>query len=131
MRRIRELFADFIAVLHDSSATGWYAAIERALPVCGEVITVGGSYGGKSERHLAGHCRKDHSADQTGWGGKSADISGGAEPLYEEIRIENSLQSPNGEQVRLKQGAEVEVIVEAGENAVTSNSEREKLWRLS
>ena len=43
----------------------------------------------------------------------------GGEPLYKEIRIENSLQAPDGEQVRLKQGAEVEVTVDAGDNAVT------------
>ena len=42
----------------------------------------------------------------------------GADPLYEEIRIENSLQSPSGDEVRLKVGAEVDVTIEAGENAV-------------
>ena len=45
----------------------------------------------------------------------------GAEPLYQEIRIENSLQSPDGVQVRLKKGAEVDVTVEAPENAVTKS----------
>ena len=48
-----------------------------------------------------------------------------AEPLYQEIRIENSLQSPNGEQVRLKVGAEVEVTVQAADNAVTKSEPSE------
>jgi hypothetical protein len=37
----------------------------------------------------------------------------GADHLYREIRIENTLIDENGEKVRLKQGAEVEVTVEA------------------
>ena len=36
-----------------------------------------------------------------------------AEPLYDEIRIENALTGPNGEEVRLKDGVPVEVTVEA------------------
>jgi hypothetical protein len=42
----------------------------------------------------------------------------GADTLYREIRIENKLRSPNGEQFRLKEGAEVEVTVEADPHAV-------------
>jgi len=37
----------------------------------------------------------------------------GADHLYREIRIENTLTDENGDQVRLKPGAEVEVTVEA------------------
>ena len=37
----------------------------------------------------------------------------GADDLYREIRIENSLESPTGEEVRLKEGAQVTVTVEA------------------
>jgi hypothetical protein len=37
----------------------------------------------------------------------------GAEPLYIEIRVENNMQNEAGETVRLKQGAEVEVTIEA------------------
>ena len=36
-----------------------------------------------------------------------------ADPLYQEIRIENSLTAENGTEVRLKMGVEVEVTVEA------------------
>jgi hypothetical protein len=37
----------------------------------------------------------------------------GADPLYKEIRIENSLVDNEGNEVRLKEGAEVDVTVEA------------------
>jgi hypothetical protein len=39
----------------------------------------------------------------------------GGDELYREIRIENSLTDENGNEVRLKKGAEVEVTVEASE----------------
>jgi len=41
----------------------------------------------------------------------------GADHLYREIRIENTLKDENGDPVRLKQGAEVEVTVEAPREA--------------
>jgi len=37
----------------------------------------------------------------------------GAEELYREIRVENTLQDAAGNDVRLKQGAQVEVTIEA------------------
>ena len=37
----------------------------------------------------------------------------GADNLYREIRIKNSLTDENGDEVRLKIGAEVEITVEA------------------
>jgi hypothetical protein len=43
----------------------------------------------------------------------------GADHLYREIRIENSLTDENGNEVRLKPGAEVEVTVEAPLEATT------------
>jgi hypothetical protein len=43
----------------------------------------------------------------------------GADDLYREIRIENSLTDENGDQVSLKQGAKVEVTVEADPKATT------------
>jgi len=43
----------------------------------------------------------------------------GADHLYREIRIENTLTDENGEKVRLKPGAEVEVTVEAPPEATT------------
>jgi predicted DNA-binding antitoxin AbrB/MazE fold protein len=43
----------------------------------------------------------------------------GAEPLYQEIRIENTLTDEKGNEVKLKEGAEVEVHVEAEKSATT------------
>ncbi|MGO8796187.1 MAG: hypothetical protein ACLQLC_15300 [Candidatus Sulfotelmatobacter sp.] len=37
----------------------------------------------------------------------------GADHLYREIRIENALTDENGDKVRLKEGAEVEITIEA------------------
>jgi len=42
-----------------------------------------------------------------------------ADHLYREIRIENTLTDENGAKVRLKQGAEVEVTVEASPEGTT------------
>jgi len=42
----------------------------------------------------------------------------GADQLYSEIRIENSFQNEEGEDVALKPGAEVDVKVEAPPDAV-------------
>jgi hypothetical protein len=41
----------------------------------------------------------------------------GADDLYREIRIENTLKDENGRKVRLKKGAEVDVTVEAEAHA--------------
>lgn len=43
----------------------------------------------------------------------------GAEDLYKEIRINNVMQDQNGEPVKLKPGAEVEVTVAADPEATT------------
>ena len=43
----------------------------------------------------------------------------GADHLYKEIRIENTLTDENGRKVGLKPGAEVEVTVEADPDATT------------
>lgn len=40
-------------------------------------------------------------------------IQQGADPLYKEIRIENTLTDGNGKKVKLKEGAAVELTVEA------------------
>jgi uncharacterized protein YfaS (alpha-2-macroglobulin family) len=41
----------------------------------------------------------------------------GADHLYREIRIENTLTDENGDEVRLKEGAKVDVTVEAHASA--------------
>jgi uncharacterized protein YfaS (alpha-2-macroglobulin family) len=48
----------------------------------------------------------------------------GADDLYREIRIENTLTDENGKQVKLKEGAEVEVTVEAEAAATAPKRER-------
>jgi hypothetical protein len=49
-----------------------------------------------------------------------------ADPLYREIRIENTLTKENGEVVRLKEGAEVEVTVEADPEATTTDDDERR-----
>lgn len=41
----------------------------------------------------------------------------GADDLYREIRIENALTDDHGEEVRLKEGAQVDVNIEADTDA--------------
>jgi hypothetical protein len=43
----------------------------------------------------------------------------GADDLYRELRIENTLIDEKGEKVKLKQGADVEVTIEAEPKATT------------
>jgi hypothetical protein len=49
----------------------------------------------------------------------------GAEPLYQEIRIDNTLTDEDGVAVKLKEGAEVEVHVEADKSVTTPKRGRE------
>lgn len=44
----------------------------------------------------------------------------GADHLYRELRIENALTDGQGEKVKLKPGAEVDVTIEATPDATTS-----------
>jgi len=50
----------------------------------------------------------------------------GADTLYQEIRIENSLTDENGDEVHLKKGAEVEVTVEAEKSETTPGTNGKK-----
>ena len=43
----------------------------------------------------------------------------GADHLYRERRIENALTDENGEKVRLKEGSEIQVTIEADPEATT------------
>ena len=42
-----------------------------------------------------------------------------ADPLYREIRVENVVKDEKGNEERLRQGAQVDVIIEADSNATT------------
>lgn len=46
----------------------------------------------------------------------------GADHLYREIRIENTLTDENGDKVRLKPGADVEVTIEAESGSTVPDS---------
>jgi hypothetical protein len=50
----------------------------------------------------------------------------GADELYQEIRIENSLTDENGDSVRLQKGAQVDVTVEADPEATRPQSAAKK-----
>lgn len=50
----------------------------------------------------------------------------GADHLYREIRIENTLIDEKGKEVKLKEGAEVDVIVEADAKDTTPKNKGEK-----
>ena len=48
----------------------------------------------------------------------------GADDLYKEIRVENTLQDDEGKEVKLKPGAEVAVTIEAEAEATTPKRPR-------
>jgi len=48
---------------------------------------------------------------------------GGADDLYREIRIENTLTGENGSKVGLKQGAQVDVTIEADREDTTKKED--------
>src|ERR1700733_3227728 len=48
----------------------------------------------------------------------------GADHLYRELRIENTLTDENGDEVRLKPGAEVDVTIEAPPEATVAKERR-------
>jgi hypothetical protein len=49
----------------------------------------------------------------------------GADELYREIRVENALTDENGDKVRLKLGAEVDVLLEADTDATTKQPDQQ------
>lgn len=50
----------------------------------------------------------------------------GADELYQEIRVENTLQDETGNPVSLKEGAQVEVTIEAPPEATTPQEQKGK-----
>jgi hypothetical protein len=54
----------------------------------------------------------------------------GADHLYREVRIENRLEDEQGNEVKLKEGADVDVVVEADADAtVPAHSPKKKAKR--
>jgi len=47
----------------------------------------------------------------------------GADDLYGEIRIENTLQNEKGKKVKMKQGAQADVTIEADDKDTTPKNE--------
>ena len=47
-----------------------------------------------------------------------------AEPLYQEIRIDNELKDSEGETVELKPGADVEIHIEADKSGTSKRKEK-------
>jgi len=77
----------------------------------------------KSNVTLPGKVEKIVESPRTGEAEKAQISVEGADTLYREIRIENTLINEHGDEVRLKQGAGVEVTVEADEDATTPKGE--------
>ena len=50
----------------------------------------------------------------------------GADELYKEIRIDNKLEDEHGKKVKLKEGAEVDVVIEAEPKATTPDASEKK-----
>jgi hypothetical protein len=46
-----------------------------------------------------------------------------ADPLYDEIRVKNELKDENGKKARLKEGEDVDVIVEAPKHSADDEKE--------
>lgn len=46
----------------------------------------------------------------------------GADPLYSELRLENALEDEDGKKVKLKQGAHVEITIEADPKETVAKS---------
>jgi len=46
-----------------------------------------------------------------------------ADDLYREIRVENTLENEKGKKVKMKQGAQVDVIIEAEDKDTTPKNE--------
>ena len=81
-------------------------------------------YERQTKCYSAGNCRKDHQSPNPSVPEKAQIAVEGADHLYRELRIENTLTDENGEKVRLKPGADVEVTVEAEPGATTPKSQQ-------
>jgi uncharacterized protein YfaS (alpha-2-macroglobulin family) len=80
-------------------------------------VTQGGIMTEKSSATLPGVVEKVLQSPHPAEPEKAQIAVEGADHLYREIRIENTLTNENGEEVRLKPGAHVEVTVEAESQA--------------
>ena len=75
---------------------------------------------GKKRKNLPGTVDKINEPEKA-----QIDIEG-ADDLYREIRIENTLTDEHGEEVRLKQGVQVDVSIEADTDATLKKHKSSK-----
>ena len=108
LKRIRELSADYLATL------------ERSLRASKSPMKEGDSMPEKPSVTLPGKVEKIIPALNPTEPEKAQIAIDGADTLYREIRIENSLAGEDGEEVGLKKDADVDVTVEADKDATTS-----------
>jgi hypothetical protein len=110
LKAIREVSADY------------RAALEGTLPTkggCDMTEKPSVTLPGKVDKVISGHGEPE-----------KAEISvEGAHPLYQEIRIENSLKDAKGNEVHLKQNEEVQVTIEAEKDASQAPQDQEKAPR--
>jgi hypothetical protein len=105
LKRIREVSADYLAALERRTANSRAGANKETQMADKPNVTLPG----KVERII-----EAPDPDEP----EKAQISvEGADTLYKELRIENTLMDENGEQVKLKEGADVDVTVEAEKDA--------------
>ena len=73
----------------------------------------------KAETTLPGTVEKVVKSRIPGISEKAEIAVEGADHLYKEIRIENTLTNESGQEVHLKPGAKVEVTIKAGPEAIS------------
>jgi hypothetical protein len=117
LKRIRELSADYLATL------------ERNLRASKTPMKEGDSMPEKPEKPsvtLPGKVEKIIPSPNPTEPEKAEIAIDGPDPLYREIRIENSLTDEDGGEVHLKKEADVDVTVEADKDATTSKGANSK-----
>jgi hypothetical protein len=72
---------------------------------------------------LTGTVEKIIQPPYTGAPEKAQIVVEGADDLYKELRVENTLKNEDGEEVRLKKGSQVEVTIQADPEAKTSEQQ--------
>jgi hypothetical protein len=112
IKRIRELSADFLAAMKERRA-------ETLMSVHPPHNPKGEHESEKPNVTLPGKVEKIIEPPSPKEPEKAEISIDRADDLYKEIRIENTLSDENGNEVRLKKGADVDVTVEADKDATT------------
>jgi hypothetical protein len=107
--------------IRTSSAKHWCRGIVESTTFVSSKNKASTTLPGRVEKVIRPH-------PQTGEPEKAQIAVEGADHLYREIRVPNTLENENGEKVKLKEGAEVDVKIEA-DAMVTSNADGGKAQR--